>query len=399
MRAVLLILTTPLLACGSPRPAGEGAACGIAAVAGPAMVLSELSRANTALPVPPAILPAHAVARFVAGPAASAVLGRRGDSLEVGVDGGVPPGSNVGFGVLVADPSGVVRGVLVYDGVPVGGGARARQPHRRRRSRPPLRDRPRPHPGGGSPLSLLPRLGPPVTLPRIGVSGRVARIEGAERSGVNGAYLRAVARAGGAPVVLSPLAGVDAVPALLDGIDALILSGGADVDPAHYGAPRHPKLGALEPERDAFEFALFAAARARALPTLAICRGLQLANVAMGGTLWQDLPSEKGAHPQSGARNERVHEIEAMEGSRLGDILRSSTHRVNSFHHQAIRDLAPGLAGSARSPDGLLEGVEIFSGWWFVGVQWHPEEFWAEESSSDLALFRALVSEAGVVRA
>lgn len=121
MRAPFLILMTPLLACGPARPAGEGAACGIAAVAGPAMVLSELSQANTALPVPPATIPAQAVARFVAGPAASAVLGRRGDSLEVGVDGGVPTGSNVGFGVLMTDLSGVVRGVLVYDGVPVGG--------------------------------------------------------------------------------------------------------------------------------------------------------------------------------------------------------------------------------------------------------------------------------------
>jgi putative glutamine amidotransferase len=238
-----------------------------------------------------------------------------------------------------------------------------------------------------------------VTLPRIGISGRLAVVEGAERSGVNGAYLRAVARAGGAPLVLSPLAGVAAVPALLDGVDALILSGGADVDPAHYGTPRHPKLGKLEPERDAFEFALFAEARARALPTLAICRGLQLANVALGGTLWQDLPSEKGDHPQSGARSERVHEIEVKEGSRLGDLLRSSRHRVNSFHHQAIRDLAPGLAGSAWSPDGLIEGVEIFSGWWFVGVQWHPEEFWAEADPADQGLFDALTTATRMARA
>jgi putative glutamine amidotransferase len=235
-----------------------------------------------------------------------------------------------------------------------------------------------------------------VTLPRIGISGRLALIEGAERSGVNGAYLRAVAGAGGVPLVLSPLAGVAAIPALLDGIDALVLSGGADVDPRHYGATPHPRLGTIEPERDEFEFALFAEARTRALPTLAICRGLQLTNVAMGGTLWQDLPSEKGAHPQSGARTERVHDVEVTEGSRLGDILGAPAHRVNSFHHQAIRDLAPGLAATATSSDGVIEGIEIFSGWWFVGVQWHPEEFWGEEGSADLALFRALVHEAGV---
>jgi|SRR5688572_17779322 len=121
MRAAFLIFATPLLACGPARPAGEGAACGIAAVAGPAMVLSEFSSADAALTVPPATIPPRAVARFVAGPAASAVLGRRGDSLEVGVDGGVPAGNNVGFGVLMTDRAGAVRGVLVYDGLPVGG--------------------------------------------------------------------------------------------------------------------------------------------------------------------------------------------------------------------------------------------------------------------------------------
>ena len=238
-----------------------------------------------------------------------------------------------------------------------------------------------------------------MSFPRVGISGRLALVEGAERTGVNSAYLRAVTRAGGAPMILSPLAGAAAVPDLLDGVDALVLSGGADVDPKHYGAAPHAKLGKLEAERDEFEFALFAEARARALPTLAICRGLQLANVAMGGTLWQDLPSERKPHPQSGPRTERAHEVKVMEGSRLGDILRASTHRVNSFHHQAIRDLAPGLASVCWSSDELIEGVEIFSGWWFVGVQWHPEEFWAEEGSPDLALFQALVQEAGVPRA
>jgi len=236
-----------------------------------------------------------------------------------------------------------------------------------------------------------------VTLPRIGISGRSAIVEGAERSGVNASYLRAVAAAGGAPSILSPLAPLSAVPSLLDGVDALLLSGGADIDPKHYGAAPHPKLGTVEPERDAFELALFAEARARALPTLAICRGLQLANVAMGGTLWQDLPSERKPHPQSGARTDRVHPVTVQEGSRLRDILHTSTHQVNSFHHQAIRALAPGLAQVAWSPDGVIEGVEVFSGWWFVGVQWHPEEFWAEAGSSDLALFEALVAATGAV--
>lgn len=119
MRVLLLIATFAVAACGNTPPAGSGTACGIAAVTGPAMVLSEFSTPSATLTVPPASLPAHAVARFVAGPAAAAVLGRNGDSLEVGVEGGIPEHAKVGFGVLVTDPVGSVRGLLIYDGLPV----------------------------------------------------------------------------------------------------------------------------------------------------------------------------------------------------------------------------------------------------------------------------------------
>jgi putative glutamine amidotransferase len=237
-----------------------------------------------------------------------------------------------------------------------------------------------------------------VTLPRIGISGRLATVEGAERTGVNASYLRAVAAGGGAPLIFSPLAGVAAIPSLLDGAEALVLSGGADIDPTHYRATRHPKLGHVEPERDAFELALVAEARVRALPVLAICRGLQLVNVALGGTLWQDLPTERGAHLQSGSRSERVHGVELASESRLADALGVGELQVNSFHHQAIRDLAPELAASGHADDGVIEGIETTGSWWLVGVQWHPEEFWAETGAPDLGLFRALVAAAGVPR-
>lgn len=235
-----------------------------------------------------------------------------------------------------------------------------------------------------------------MTLPRIGVSGRSAIVEGAERSGVNAAYLRAVVAAGGAPSILAPLASVPAVPALLDGVDALLLSGGADIDPRHYRAVPHPALGAIEAERDAFEFALFAEARRRGLPVLAICRGLQLVNIALGGTLWQDLPTERAPHLQSAKRTDRVHPVEVAPGTRLREALEAEVVRVNSFHHQAIRDLAPGLVATARTPDGLIEGIESEEGSWLLGVQWHPEEFWAEPTSPDLGLFRALIAATGV---
>lgn len=237
-----------------------------------------------------------------------------------------------------------------------------------------------------------------MSLPRIGVSGRSAVVEGAERSGVNSAYLRAVIAAGGAPSILSPLTPPSAVPSLLDGIDALLLSGGADIDPKHYRAPPHPKLGTVEPERDAFELALFAEARVRKLPVLAICRGLQLVNVALGGTLWQDLPAERGPHPQSAKRTDRVHPVDVVSGTRLRGALGEAVLSVNSFHHQAIRDLAPGLVASAHTPDGLIEGIETESELWLLGVQWHPEEFWAEPSAPDLGLFRAVVAASGAAR-
>jgi hypothetical protein len=124
MRAVLLLIAATSAACGTTPPAGDGTACGIAAVAGPAMVLTEFSTAGATLSVPPATLPPRTVARFVAGPTAAAVVGRNGDSLEVGVEGGIPENARVGFGVLLTDPVGSVRGVLVYDGLPVLGAPR-----------------------------------------------------------------------------------------------------------------------------------------------------------------------------------------------------------------------------------------------------------------------------------
>ena len=237
-----------------------------------------------------------------------------------------------------------------------------------------------------------------MSAPRIGITGRLAQVERAERTGVNGAYVRAVLAGGGAPSIIPPVAGPELAAALLDGLDALVLSGGADIDPRHYRAQPHQKLGAIEAERDASELALFAEAVRRAMPVLAICRGLQLVNVALGGTLWQDLPSELVAHPQSGPRTERIHAVEVTAGSLLADALGTTSCRVNSFHHQAIRDHAPGLRTSAHAPDGVIEGIEGTGAQWLLGVQWHPEEFWAESAAPDGGLFRALVAASGAAR-
>ena len=231
--------------------------------------------------------------------------------------------------------------------------------------------------------------------PLIGISGSIRRFDGADRAGVNAAYVDSISKAGGIPVVLTPPIGPAAAGAALDPLDGLVLTGGHDLDPQWYDAPRSPALGPVDPGRDEFELALFHAARDRGLPILGICRGLQLVNVAMGGTLYQDLPSEQPGviqHDPAVARNSRTHVVRVSAGSRLHSALDAATLDTNSFHHQAIKHLAPGLAVTARADDGVIEGVESEgSDDWLLAVQWHPEEFHHEADSPDQRLFRALV--------
>jgi putative glutamine amidotransferase len=237
-----------------------------------------------------------------------------------------------------------------------------------------------------------------MTPPRIGVTGNTRVASGVERTGVNAAYVRAVVRAGGVPLVLSPLGDLAHVGALLDAVEGLVLTGGEDLDPAHFGQAPHPRLGKVDRTRDAFELTLFREARAREIPVLAICRGIQLVNVALGGSLWQDIPSERrGAleHNPTSARDHRTHPVEVVPGSRLARVLGATRCDVNSFHHQSIRDLAPGLKVTGRTPDGEIEGVESSeSDPWLLAVQWHPEEFHQHAQAPDHGLFAALIKEA-----
>lgn len=241
-----------------------------------------------------------------------------------------------------------------------------------------------------------------MSAPRIGVTGITRTVSGTDRTGVNASYVRAVLRAGGVPLVLSPLLGVEHNAVLLDGLDGLLLSGGEDIDPVHYGQPPHPGLGDVDQQRDAFELAIFHDARALGLPVLAICRGIQVVNVAMGGTLWQDLPSERPeavGHTQVTPRDDRTHIVDLVEGSRLAEALGVTRCHVNSFHHQSIRDIAPGLAITGRAPDGEIEGVESAGdGPWLLAVQWHPEEFHHHGAAPDHGLFDALIREAVATR-
>ena len=238
-----------------------------------------------------------------------------------------------------------------------------------------------------------------MSAPRIAVSGVLRMWDGTERTGVNAAYVRSVVAAGGVPVILSPALGPSYAARALDGLDGLLLSGGEDIHPSWYGAEPSPRLHPPSRERDLFELALFAAARQREMPILGICRGIQLVNVGLGGTLYQDLPSERpGAvpHDAGSARDARSHTIELEPGSRAARALGGTTFAVNSFHHQGVDKLAAGLVASGWSADGLIEAAESpADAPWLLAVQWHPEEMHADLRAPDGGLFRALVEAAG----
>lgn len=205
-----------------------------------------------------------------------------------------------------------------------------------------------------------------VTAPRRIVADR-------ERVTLNTAYVRALERAGLVPLAVPTMLAPDRASAALAAVRGLVLTGGEDVTPELYRARRHPRLGDVDAARDAAELALIAAARERRLPILAICRGIQILNVAFGGTLYQDLGSERPGlitHDDSGD-----HMIRVEPGSLLEQTLGTRSATVNSRHHQAIRDVAPGLKAVAWAEDGVIEAVEPTEREsWIVAVQWHPED-------------------------
>jgi putative glutamine amidotransferase len=197
-------------------------------------------------------------------------------------------------------------------------------------------------------------------------------------------YIDTVARAGGIPVLLPP-AGV-ARPEIVARLDGLVLTGGADIDPARYGAARDPRTRETRPERDEFEFGLFALARAAGLPILAVCRGLQLVNIALGGTLIQHLPDVLGHDDH--ARTPGVFgitQVSTIAGSQVAAIAGAEL-KAHCHHHQAIDVLAADLVASAHATDGTIEAAETSTGPFLVGVQWHPEA-----NAADRRLMRALV--------
>jgi putative glutamine amidotransferase len=200
------------------------------------------------------------------------------------------------------------------------------------------------------------------------------------------AYVRAVEAAGGRPLLVPP--STDGVEETLNALDGLILSGGADLDPASYGADAHPETNGIRPDRDSAELALLEGALARDMPVLAVCRGSQVLNVARGGDLVQHLPEVVGHEGHKHTPGVFAdHDVDVLPGTRLHEVVGEHAP-VKSHHHQGYGRLGEGLREAARASDGTVEAIEDPSHRFALGVLWHPEE------GEDAALFRALVEEA-----
>lgn len=238
--------------------------------------------------------------------------------------------------------------------------------------------------------------GPPGSRPVIGLTTYLQQAQtgvwDVHASFLPGIYIEGVTLAGGIATLLPPQpVDADIAARVLDGLDGLIITGGKDVDPAAYGQQPHPNTDAPARDRDAWEFALVAGALRRHLPVLGICRGAQILNVALGGTLHQHLPDLLGhTRHQQGNAVFSTSTVRTVDGSKVADLIGASTD-AQCYHHQAIDRLGDGLVVSARDSDGIIEAVEMPGHDFVVAVQWHPEE-----TLDDLRLFAGLVEAARV---
>lgn len=213
---------------------------------------------------------------------------------------------------------------------------------------------------------------------------------------VNQDYINAVTDAGGMPMALPPVEEDAGLLAALTRCDGLLLTGGDDVSPACYGEEILPCCGDLTPERDRAEQVLIRNAVRRGMPILGICRGMQIVNVALGGSLYQDIATQFGGslrHPCYDIPAGDAHSMSFLPGTLLRQVIGQEAGMVNSRHHQAVKGLAPGMRVSAKAPDGLIEGMEAADGRPILCVQWHPESI-QRRLREQSGLFSWLVKEA-----
>lgn len=220
--------------------------------------------------------------------------------------------------------------------------------------------------------------------------------------GLMPAYINAIVAAGGIPLLIPLGLSEETLSDIFDRIDGLLLPGGGDVDPDVYAGDEHATLWGIDADRDRVEFFMATTAVARQKPMLAICRGIQVLNVALGGTLYEDIGSRaphaiKHDYFRVQPRNYLAHDVTITGGSQLAGQMGRTETAVNSLHHQGIRDLAPELTASASAPDGMIEAVEIPGHPYAIGVQWHPENL-VDDVPHMLSLFSGLVNAANEQR-
>lgn len=214
-----------------------------------------------------------------------------------------------------------------------------------------------------------------------------------------GSYTAAIAAAGGLPITIPLNLPPPILRDLFERLDGLLLAGGVDVDPAHYDEPPHPNLGRVDAARDDVELLLTRWALAADLPVFGICRGVQMLNVAAGGSLWQDIGAQLHREPRhnytaaESPRGRATHGVQVASGSRLAEVLGTCDVMVNSYHHQAVKQPAEGFVAVAHSTDGVIEGIEAPARRYALGVQWHPEGMVDTEPTAP-RLFAAFVAAA-----
>lgn len=211
-------------------------------------------------------------------------------------------------------------------------------------------------------------------------------------------YSHAVTASGGAPFFIPLVRETAVIESLLAKLDGLLLSGGPDINPLHFKNEPHPNLGIIDQEKDELELQITKLALEANLPILGICRGIQMLNVASGGTLYQDIPAEITTdgvlkHRQQSPMNTLTHSVQIETGTFLHDIVQQATIPVNSHHHQAVKDVAAGFRVSAKAADGVLEGIELPTKSFVLGVQWHPEGSFVNDRHAQ-RLFRAFIQAA-----
>ncbi len=228
------------------------------------------------------------------------------------------------------------------------------------------------------------------------VIGITARVEENQNYTLDPVYSNAILKAGGLPLIV-PIVDKEDIPLLCERLDGLIVIGGGDINPTLYGEEPHLKLGAVYPGSDEYEKELILKFLELDKPFIGMCRGLQMFNIALGGTNYQDLEAqfegELHQHKQNAMRTHRTHSVTLEDDSMLYDIMQEKKFNVNSFHHQGIKDVSDQLTVAAHAADGLVEALESRNHQFALGIQWHPEEFALQGDEASMNIFNRFVKE------